>query len=221
MEPPVPHGLGQVPSQATDLLTFYDLDPLLVDAAASGIPPFSDQGNRSDAVSSWVAALIDSRKTEIIQRLLKEDPVGLKSELLSEVDEVKEVVAWPVESPSRTVAQLIESSELLRQKEDEKEKKRAEAKAKREAAKAEVQRQERMTTMRSNPDPWLKKASKLVEERTIESYGEAASILADLREALGSERGDKIVLKHAKHLVQKNPNFRGLKSSLRKKALLD
>ncbi len=75
----------------------------------------------------------------------------MKSELLSEVDEVKEVVAWPVESPSRTVAQLIESSELLRQKEDEKEKKRAEAKAKREAPRAEVQRQERMTTMRSNP----------------------------------------------------------------------
>ncbi len=221
IEPPVPHGLRTVPDEATDLLAFFEVDPLLVDAAAIGIPPFSAQGSQNDSVNAWLNKLTELRRIEIIQRLLSEDPVALKAELLSEVRESKLAVTWPVEPPSRTIAQLLKSCELLRQKEDEKEKKQADAKVKREAAKAEKQRQARMVEMKSAPDTWLKKASKLVEERGTENYREAASILADLREALSSEQGNKITRQHAAHLVQKYPTLRMLKSSLRKKSLLD
>lgn len=221
MEPPVPHGLRTVPDEAADLLAFFEADPLLVDAAGIGISAFSVQGSQNDSVNAWLSMLTELRRNEIIQRLLSEDPVALKAEMLSEVRDSKLAVTWPVEPPSRTIAQLLKSCELLRQKEDKKRNQQVEAKTKREAAKAEKQRQDGMVKMKSAPDTWLKKASKLVEERGTDNYREAASILADLRDALGSERGNKITRQHAAHLAQKYPTLNVLKSSLRKKALLD
>ncbi|MCY2976972.1 MAG: hypothetical protein NTW52_20145 [Planctomycetota bacterium] len=221
IEPPVPHGLANLPDEAADLLAFFEADPLLVDAAAIGIPMFNAQGSQGDSVKAWLTTITDSRPHEIIQRLLSEDPVAVKAELLSEIRESRQAPSWPVEPPTRTVAQLLQMCESLRQKEDEKEKKQAAAKAKREADKAEKQRQARMVEMQSAPESWLNKASMLVEERGTDNYREAASILADLRDAVGGEQGNKIAREHAAHLAQKYPTLNVLKSSLRKKELLD
>ena len=221
IEPPVPHGLANLPDEAADLLAFFEADPLLVDAAAIGIPAFNAQRSQGDALNAWLTKLADARRDEIIQRLLSEDPVAVKAELLSEIRDSHQTPSWPVEPPTRTVAQLLQLCESLRQKEDEKEKKQAAAKAKREADKAEKQRQARMVEMQSTPELWLKKASKLVEDRGTDNYREAASILADLRDAVGGEQGIKIARKHAAHLAQKYPTLNVLKSSLRKKELLD
>ncbi len=221
MEPPVPHGLGELSGEAADILAFFEADPLLADAAAIGIPMFNAQGSQGDSVKAWFKTITDSRRNEMIQRLLSEDPVALKAELLSEIRDSQQAPRWPVEPPTRTLAQLLQMCESLRQKEDEKEKKQAATKAKREADKGEKQRQARMVEMQSAPDSWLKKASKLVEERGTDNYREAASILADLRDAVGGEQGNKIARKHAAHLAQKYPTLNVLKSSLRKKELLD
>jgi hypothetical protein len=221
IEPPVPHGLGALPSEAAELLAFFEADPLLVDAAAIGIPSFNARASQSDSVKAWLATLTNSRQNEIVQRLLSEDPMALKAELLAEIRDSQQARSWPVEPPTRNIAQLLQTCESLRQKEDENEKKQAAANAKREAVKAEKKRQARMVEMKAAPDLWLKKASKLVEERGTENYREAASILADLREAVGGEQGNKIARKHAAHLAQKYPTLNVLKSSLRQKLLLD
>lgn len=216
VEPPVPHGLGALPDEAADLLAFFEADPLLVDAAAIGIPTFDAQGSQYDSINAWLSKLADSRRNRILQRLLAEDPVALKAELLSEIRESQHVVTWPVEPPTRNLAQLLQSCKHLRHKEDEKRKKQAAAKAKREAEKAEKERQARMIQMLADPDAWLKKASKLVEERGTDNYREAASILADLRDALGGDQGAKIARKHAAHLARTYPTLNVLKSALRK-----
>jgi hypothetical protein len=220
-EPPVPHGLGVLSGEVADLLAFFGADPLLVEAAASGIPAFNPQGSQSDCVNGWLTKLADSRRNEIIQRLLTEDPVDLRAELISEIRDTQQAPSWPTEPPTRTVAQLLQTCETLRHNADEKQQKQASAKAKREADKAEKQRQARMIEMRSAPETWLKKASKLVEDRGTDNYCEAASILADLRDAVGGEQGKKLARKHAAHLAQKHPTLNTLKSSLRKKQLLD
>lgn len=220
-EPPVPHGLGELPDEVIDLLAFFEVDPYLVDAAANGIPRFNAKGSQSDIVNKWLATIAVSRRKEIIQRLIAEDPVALKAELLSEIRDGQQATSWPVEPPTRTYSQLSEKCDLLRREAEEKEKREAEAQAKREAEKAEKERQARMVEMRSDPNAWLKKASKLVEQRSTSSYVEAADILADLRDAVGGEKGNKIVRKHAASLAEKNPKLNLLKSSLRKKGLLD
>jgi hypothetical protein len=75
--------------------------------------------------------------------------------------------------------------------------------------------------MQSAPDSWLTKASMLVEQRGRDNYLEAATLLADLRDALGGEQGNRFARKHAAHLAQKYPTLNVLKSALRKKQLLD
>ena len=221
MEPPVPHGLSTVSDKVADLLLFFEADPLLVDAAAIGIPKFNAEGSQSDFIKAWLTKLADSTRDEIIQRLLTEDSVALKAELLSEIRDSRQPAAWPVEPPTRNVAQLMESCEHLRQAEDVKQAKQVAAKAKREADKAEKQRQARMIEMQAAPDTWLKKATKLVEARGTNNYREAASILADLRDALGGNQGKKIARTHAAHLAKTYPTLNVLKSSLRKCDLID
>lgn len=100
-------------------------------------------------------------------------------------------------------------------------KKKREAAAKREAAKKEKKRQERMKKMVKNPKVWLCEATKLVNARGTANYKAAADILADLREAVGGEEGEKITRRHAAHLAKKHPTLTRLKSSLRKRGLLE
>lgn len=221
MEPPVPHGLDTLPEQAKELLEYFDVDPLLVDAAAVGIPKFTPRESKESATSSWAKSISEQRRTEIVQRLLLEDPIVLQSELLSEMRESQQIPEWPVEQPTRTLAQLLESCDGLREKENDRQERLAADKAKREAAKAEKQRQARMEDMKSAPEPWLVKATELTEARGPDNYHEVASILADLREAIGGEAGEKIARKHAAHLAKKFPTLHILRSSLRKKQLLD
>lgn len=221
MEPPVPHGLDTFPRDAAGLLGFFEADGLLVDAAAIGIPGFDAQGARGDLVQAWLTTVSDSRRNEIIQRLVTDDPVVVKAELLAEIRDSQQAVTWPVEPPKRTLAQLLQECELLRQKEDEKQRKQAAAQAKRDAAKAEKQRQARMAEMKAAPESWLRKTSELVEARGTANYREAASILADLRDALGGTEGNTIARKHAAHLVKSHPTLTVLKSSLRQGGLLD
>jgi hypothetical protein len=74
--------------------------------------------------------------------------------------------------------------------------------------------------MKSAPGPWLEKASKLVEGRGKENYCEAAQLIAEIREVLGGNEGERIARKHAAHLVQKYPTLQLLRSSLKKQGLL-
>ena len=221
MEPPVPHGMSGLLDEAEDILNFFEVDPLMVEAAVSGSPAFDVQGAQDAAVNAWLKTLTVSRRNEITQRILREDPVALKSELLSEIRDSQQTQSWPFETPTRTVAQLREMCESLHQEKDKKKKTQAAAKAKREADKVEKELQARIADMRSAPNSWLTKVSKLVEKRGTDNYREAASMLADLRDALGGEQGNKIARKHAAHLAQKYPTLNVLKSSLRKKQLLD
>ena len=221
MEPPIPHGLAAFPSQAKELLPFFTVDPPLVDAVATGIPAYQVQATQEEAVSSWLTSMPSSKHVEIIQRLLSQDPNELKSELLSEIRQNQQAVVWPVELPKRTTSELMEICERVRKKEDDRLERLAMAKAKREADKAEKKRQARMAEMKCTPEEWLTKATTLVEERGTDNYREAASIVADLSEAVGGEEGTKIARKHAAHLVKKNLNLKVLKSSLKKHQLLD
>ena len=221
MEPPVPHGLAGLPDGPKYLLAFFNVDPLLVNAAAAGIPAFDSQKSQADLAQNWIRSLTASRKTEIIQRLVSEDPVALKSELLTEQRDGRNTAPWPVEPPGRTIANLLETCGLLRQKQYEKEQLALAAQAKREAIKAEKLRQKRMAEMKSAPAPWLVKASQLVDARGSDNYREAAGILADLRDAVGGDEGSRIAHNHAARLAKKHPTLSLLKSFLRKSNLLD
>ncbi len=78
-----------------------------------------------------------------------------------------------------------------------------------------------MKEMVQDPKKWLREAEQLVDARGTHNYKTAAEILYDLREAVGGDEGDKITRRHAAHLAKKHPTLNHLKSSLRKRGLLE
>ena len=75
--------------------------------------------------------------------------------------------------------------------------------------------------MIASPTTWLDKAGQLANQRGTDNYRAAADILADMREAIGTEEGDKITRNYAADLARKYPTLKMLSSSLRKRGLLD
>ncbi len=219
-EPPAPHGLADLPDAAGDLLGFYGLDPLLVQAAAQGVAGTPDVETLDHSVRRWAKSIQSARTRELLCELLTGDTARVKATLLAEVGDSQPPVNWPTTSMQRRISQLLKQADSLRSEVNANAARKARAKAKRDAAKAERERQSRMKQMAKDPQAWLRETTCLVDARGTHNYKAAAEILNDLREALG-DNGDKIVRKHAAHLARKHPTLSRLKSSLRQRGLLD
>jgi hypothetical protein len=221
IEPPVPHGLAELPGQSENLLTFFGLDPLLLKAAADGVENAPTGVSRDKSLEDWVRSLSAQRSKALLTRFLVEDPQTIKTETLAEIRDAQPSISWPTTEKKRTFSQLLETGTVLRSEENRIRQQEADAKAKREAAKAEAERQARMKEMVAAPATWLRKAEKMADARGTENYKAAADILADLREAIGGAEGDKIARRQAAHLEKKYPTLNQLKASLRKRGLLE
>jgi hypothetical protein len=85
----------------------------------------------------------------------------------------------------------------------------------------EAERLLRIAGMAAAPEKAIAGIRELVKERTIMNYEQAASELADLREALGTECGPAKVRAVAEALRSEYPRLRLLTAALRKRNLLD
>lgn len=221
IEPPVPHGLDTMPSGSSDLLPFFGLDPLTLKAAADGVPKLVPQTDEEDPVQEWSRSISEARSRALLRRLLKEDPASLKAELLAEIRDSGSAADWPTTVRGHSLDELLLLANELREKANAAKRKKELARAKREVAKAEKERQTRMEKMKASPKTWLAKAEKTVAARGTENYKAAAEILADLREAIGGEKGKKLAHDCAEKMAKAHPTLSMLKSSLRKRGLLD
>jgi hypothetical protein len=157
----------------------------------------------------------------LLLQFLSGDAASVKANVLAEIRDSQTQDGWPTTDKRRSLAELLQQTEVLRYEENAKQARKAEAKAQREAAKAERKRAERMKEMVKHPEKWLREAEQLVDARGTHNYKAAAEILYDLREAVGGDEGDKITRRHAAHLSKKYPTLSHLKSSLRKRGLLE
>ncbi|MGB7345190.1 MAG: hypothetical protein WBD20_13330 [Pirellulaceae bacterium] len=221
IEPPVPHGLDTMPQRSTELLPFFDLDPLTLNAAADGVPGFDPTTDEDDPILVWSASISEARSRALLRRLLKEDPASLKAELLAEIRDSGSIVDWPTTVRGRSLDELLSSTDELREQANAIHRMQESAKAKREAAKAEKERQARMDKMKASPKTWLAQAEKTAAAGGTVNYKAAAKILADLREAVGGEKGKKLAHVCAQKIAKAHPTLNMLKSSLRKRGLLD
>lgn len=219
-EPPTPHGLADMPDATGDLLLFYGHDPILLHAAAQDIDRAPDVETQDHSVRRWANSIRSDRARDLLFELLTGDAACLKAGLLAEVRDSQSTVHWPTSDKHRTFSELLKQADALRSKVNADKDRKAQATAKRDAAKAERERQSRMKKMVKDPQTWLHEAASLVDARGTDNYKAAAEILFDLRVAMGDE-GDTIVRKHAADLVRKRPTLHHLKSSLRKRELLD
>ena len=172
------------------------------------------QSTRAD-VSRW------SLSVEYHYSSFRGDVVSVKANLLAVARNSKTPANWPTTDRQRSFDALLRTAEVLRSNENAKQARKAKAKAEREAGKADRKRKERMKEMVQDPKKWLREAEQLVDARGTHNYKTAAEILYDLREAVGGDEGDKITRRHAAHLARKHPTLNHLKSSLRKRGLLE
>ncbi len=221
IEPAVPHGLDTMPTLSVDLMPFFGLDPLMLKAAANGVPAFKPEEDDEDPIQVWAQSISEARSRELLRMFLRDDAASVKAELLAEIRDAGSPADWPTTNRGRSLDDLLAATEVLREKANEQEKKKARAKAVRDAAKAEKKRQARMTKMKESPKTWLAQAEELAAARGTHNYKAAAEILADLREAIGGETGDKLARDCANKLVKAYPTLTMLKSSLRKSGVLD
>jgi hypothetical protein len=221
IEPPVPHGMAELPRPCENLLTFFGLDTLLLKAAGEGVENAPTRVSQDKILEDWVVSLNAQQAKSLLTRFLVEDSQSVKADMIAKIRAAQSPIAWATTEKKRTFNQLLETCKALRAGENIIRQREAAAKAKREAAKAEKERQARMKEMVASPAKWLKEAEKLADARGTDNYKAAADILADLREAIGGEEGDKITRRQAAHLAKKYPTLNQLKSSLRKRGLLE
>jgi len=221
VEPPVPHGISGMETRCGELLWFFGLDPLMLRAAGKGVEAAPSDRSKDQPVAQWIKSLDDPRASDLLLELLTGDTAGVKARALAEVRDSQSPSHWPTTDKRRSFAELLGQTEDLRSDENAKAARKAEAKAKREAAKAERQRAERMKEMVKDPKSWLRKSEQLVDARGTHNYKAAAEILYDLREAVGGDEGETMTRRHAAHLAKKHPTLNHLKSSLRKRGLLE
>ncbi len=221
IEPPVPHGLAELQGPSEKLLPFFGLDTLLLKAAGEGVENASANVSPNKALEDWVRSLSVEQSKTLLTRFLIEDSQAVKADSLAEIRVAQPSSSWSTTEKKRTFSQLLDLCGLLRSEENIIRQQEADAKAKHDAAKAEKERQARMKEMVKSPKAWLTKAEKLVDARGTDNYKAAADILADLREAIGGEEGDKLARRHAADLAKKYPTLNQLKASLRKRGLLD
>ena len=233
VEPPVPVGLQEFDLKLDGLFHFYGIDPLMVDAAAD-LPVANGKPQKkmpapiilspAERLKPWLKSLSDKQAKKHLEQLLVSDTVTIKAELLAAIAKDRassKQVDWPTVELNRTFDILLTQTEVLRQGFDAVEKKKQAAKAKRDAAKAEREREKRMAEMIKDPQKWLAETERLADERGTDNYKLAAEILADLKEAIGGAKGASLARKHAAHLTRKHPTLNHLKSSLRKRGLLN
>ncbi len=220
-EPPVPGGLADCVDAFGPFLEFFGLDPLILAAASEGSPSGPQRLSPEEQCREWIEQQSDAKAKHLLRRFLTEDPSTVKAETIAAIQQSGGSSDWPTASPGRTLDVLFGRTEQLRDEHNAKEQKKREASANREAAKQQRERQKRMQEMVKEPEVWLREATKLVDQRGTSNYKAAAEILADLREAVGGDKGEKITRKHAAHLAKKHPTLTHLKSSLRKRGLLE
>jgi hypothetical protein len=88
--------------------------------------------------------------------------------------------------------------------------------ARRKAAADARARARLLAKMAEDPTPFLLKTEQLVVERSINAYGKASSLLADLREALSESDKSDLAEMQARKLHDAHPQFRGLIAALRR-----
>ncbi len=210
LEPPVPAGLDKLTPALEAMADFYEVSGDLLVAAEQCSPPLPKATDAGGTLQDWIAKQSKDELRELVRRLLEGDPAATRAETLAQIRDQSGAAAWPMAEPARTLAQLRESAAALRDQ------RLALEKQAREEA-----RRKRRATIAADPQKVIAEVEKLVKVRSVENYQRAAKQLAELRDALGPDRGPATARAVAEKLRRENPRLRRLVAALRKKELLD
>jgi hypothetical protein len=218
-EPPVPAGLDQLTAAQTALAEFYGLGDALPAAAARNAPPMPARRGRGDEDGSnedggnkydeWLARQPEAVKNEWLAALMADPHSAVRSQLLVEFRKSQSPTSWPTAHLGRTMAELDSAADEIQ-----------EERSRRKAAAAAKSRAKRLKKLASDPEKVLRETEQLASQRAIDSYREAARLLADLREALTGTKDGALADRQAQKLKDNHPTSGQLTAALRKQGFL-
>lgn len=115
VEGPVPAGLDELTNPQEALAEFYGLSDSLLKAAAEGSPPLPAIGKSGLSHAAWLDQQTDAAKNAWLLKLMSDDGVAVRSEVLCKYRSNQPAASWPVAKLGRTVAKLEAAAELLSQ----------------------------------------------------------------------------------------------------------
>lgn len=209
LEPPVPAGLGKLPPALEAMAEFYEVSQDLLAAAADHSPPLPKTAGADKTLKTWIGKRSKDELRDLVEKLLADDAAATRVETLSRVRNQAGAATWPMAEPARTLAELRELADHLRDR-----------RLQREQRAREASRRKRLKAIAADPKKVIARVQELVKERSVHSYQEAARELADLREALGPD-GPSRARSVAAKLRRENPRRHHLIAALRRQGLLD
>lgn len=209
-EPPVPAGLEKRTLALSALAELFEISEDLVAAAAEASPPLPETGAEGTDLRNWLTRQSHGALCELVQQLLGEGSTQARAETLARIRDETGALAWPMAEPTRTLEQLHQQAEV-----------QATKRLEREQRKEEAARHKRLKAIASDPDTVLAEVERLVASRSTVNYEKAAGQLADLREALGPDRGVPQTRAVAERLHREHPRWHSLTAALRSQGLLD
>jgi hypothetical protein len=208
-EGPVPAGLNKLTGAQRALAEFYGLSEALIAAAAQKIPPLPQRSDSENSHAAWLQRQPEAKRVAWLVRLMADPDSGVRREMLAEFQKSQHTPAWPTIQVERTIAELRAGAEDIEREQSRK-----------KATEAARQRAKKLADMGADPTRTLRETERLATQRTIDAYGQIATLLADLREALaGSEQSD-LAENQAFKLRQNHPTRRTLVSALRRQGFL-
>ena len=212
MEPPVPAGLAEIvssPHALAAMAEFYELSRDLIEVAAERSPPLTAGARPADALDKWTVRQSKDSLRSLVSRLM-DDHAATRADVLAQVRQEQAMPASPMAEPSRTMGEMREAVAAVEQRRLQTQKKAEEAK-----------RRKRLEDIARDPDKFAAVAKGLVAARSGNAYKQAARQLAELREAMGPEKGPAYVQAIARKLHDENPKRHALTAALRAEGLLE
>ena len=208
IEPPVPGGLNKLTKELNELSAFYALSDDVVAAAALSAPALLKQPAKQESVEPWLQQRSAEELRDLMRRVIDGEGTSVQAETLATIRNETGLAQWPTAIAKRTYGELLELSEEI-----------ACVHEKREQQSKDRARIKRLEAIKADPSKAIAQADKLVKTRSTDNYYQAAAILAELRDALGSSDGPRRAEAAAKTLVRANPTLSYLKKALKEQGL--
>lgn len=208
-EAPVPAGLEKPSDAQLALAEFYGLSDALIAAAAQGCPAMPALNDPHNQYAEWLQGLPQSAKDAWLAQLMADPRSSLRSEILADYRKTRGAALWPTMRRDRTIAELEATAEGIHDEANRK-----------AVAAAAAKRAKRLATMAADPTPTLRETEKLVAQRSSDSYGRTATLLAELREALAGSEQAGLAEQQARKLKDNNPTLHRLTSELRRQGFV-
>ena len=199
---PLP-GIGPLTGALEAFADFIRIDPDLLQSAAEASGPEDGGEFSTDASRKVIAAIPETEKTALLQRLADGDP-HVAAEVRSRVRKAVALASGETYTDRRTVADLRSRAAERRAAREAIEAERREAERQRQAREAEEARRLRLDAVRRRGTEAWNEVEKAISKRNPDGYEQAINLLLDLQMLAGEDGETETFTSHVRLIRERH-----------------